>query len=95
VGEDSKDELELTLHASHVARERQIHIDWIVAAVKQPEKVLVDLSDHRLSACYRRVPEFGNRVLKVVCDLNRHPPRIITAYFDRSARMDDDNEAAL
>jgi len=35
--------------------------------------------EHRLAA----IPEFGNRVLRVIVNTSAIPPRVITAYFDR------------
>ena len=35
--------------------------------------------EHRLDA----IPEFGNRVLRVIVNIAATPPRVITAYFDR------------
>jgi len=32
---------------------------------------------------YARIPEFGNRVLRVVSTLGTNPIRIVTVHFDR------------
>ena len=39
--------------------------------------------EHRL----RRIPEFGNRILRVVVK-HGDPPLVVTAFFDRSRRND-------
>jgi hypothetical protein len=34
---------------------------------------------------FRRIPEFGNRVLSVVYNQTKERPHIATVYFDRTA----------
>jgi hypothetical protein len=73
----------LTEHAQDVLEKRQIPIAWVEQALTRPELTendLVDLDlEHRL-AC---IPEFENRVLRVIVNTKKTPPHVVTAFFDR------------
>ncbi len=77
---------ELTAHAAVVIAERQISRQWIEQALRQPEKIEHDTKDPVLRHALRRIPEHGDRVLRVVYNETSEPWSIVTAYFDRSQR---------
>ncbi len=39
-----------------------------------------------LTHALRAIPEFGDRVLRVIYNRTKHPPHIVTAFFDRSMK---------
>jgi len=77
---------EFTKHARQVIQERKIKPDWIALALSKPEKIEQDSTDQELEHALAPIPEFGNRVLRVVYNKNVTPFRIITVYFDRTMR---------
>ncbi|OZA32605.1 MAG: hypothetical protein B7X82_12565 [Hydrogenophilales bacterium 17-64-65] len=78
-------EFTLSKHAEDTMREREIDFAWLVATMEAPEATELHPDDSTLIYAFRRIPEFGNRVLRVVYNQTRTPPHIVTAYFDRTA----------
>ena len=66
---------------------RGISETWVERAVTDPEAVETDKIDPGLDHCLKRIPEYGDRVLRVVADRSASPVRIVTAYFDRGAKV--------
>ena len=79
-------ELEYTEHALHVMAERSISIEWVEIVVNEPELRMSDPNDSEVERFYRRIPEHGNRVLRVAINTNAAPWRVVTVFFDRSMR---------
>lgn len=79
--------LDLTRHARGMLAERGISEAWVERTVEDPEALERDRIDPKLEHCLRRIPEHGNRVLRVVADRSVSPPRVVTAYFDRNAKV--------
>jgi hypothetical protein len=79
--------LDLTQHAREMLGERGIEEAWVERAVGNPESTERDPVDPMLEHCLCRIPEYGNRVLRVVANRSMSPPRVITAYFDRGAKV--------
>ncbi len=76
----------LSIHAQEVLQrsERQtIEPEWIQRALDNP-----DYSDwdDRTNAVrvWKRIPEYGDRALRVVYNPDKQPPVIVTVFFDRS-----------
>jgi len=67
--------------------ERGIKLDWLDFAMQDPSIVEPDPVDSELEHRLRRIPEFGNRILRVVVK-HGDPPLVVTAFFDRSRRND-------
>ncbi len=78
--------LKFTQHALFTLKERGIPVEWVERAVNQPEKIEPDATDPDLRHALCRIPEFGNRVLRVVFADEIEHIRIITVYFDRKMR---------
>jgi hypothetical protein len=78
-------EFTLSKHAEDTMREREIDFAWLAATMEAPEATELHPDDPTLIYVFRRIPEFGNRVLRVVHNQTRTPPHIVTAYFDRTA----------
>ena len=77
---------EITKHARQVILERKIEPNWIVLALSNPKKIEQDSADPELEHALAQIPEFGNRVLRVIYNKNETPLKIITAYFDRTMK---------
>jgi hypothetical protein len=81
-------EYELTAHAEEVIANRKVRVEWIEHVLLRPscresDKVDPDL-EHRLG----RIAEYGDRVLRVVANVQVKPIRVVTVFFDRRARAD-------
>ena len=75
-----------TRHAADVIARRAIDSAWISLAITSPTRSEKDPIDPSLTHHLRRIPDFGNRVLRVIFDANVVPPRVITVYFDRTVK---------
>ena len=73
----------LTEHARDALEKRQIPQEWMARALNAPEWTEKDRIDEDLEHRFARIPEFGDRVLRVVVNTNVARPRIVTVYFDR------------
>ena len=57
---------ELTKHARKALEEREIQIEWLEKTLSAPECILPDPADATVERRFRRIPEFGGRVLRGV-----------------------------
>ncbi len=73
----------LTEHARDALEKRQIQIAWVEQALTAPEVTEADPMDADLDHRLARIPEFGNRVLRVIVNGKKTPPHVVTAFFDR------------
>lgn len=73
----------LTEHARDVLEKRRIPLAWVERALTAPEVTEVDPVDSDLEHRLARIPELGNRILRVIVDEKARPPRIVTVFFDR------------
>jgi hypothetical protein len=76
----------LSAHAETSIREREIAPAWIDAAMNEPDMRLPHESDPTLYQALKRIPDFGDRVLRVIVNATKEPPLIVTAYFDRTMK---------
>ena len=65
---------------------RGIRLAYIEATLAAPEKVTPDLKDRALTRSFKAIPEFGNRVLRVVHRPDGADVLVVTAHWDRGAR---------
>ena len=56
---------EPTKHAQKAVAEREIPLEWIERTLDAPELILLDPNDATVERRFRRIPEFGERVLRV------------------------------
>ena len=77
---------ELTKQAQKTLDERGIPIEWLERALFEPECVLPDPDDATLERYFRRIPEFGERVLRVVVNTAVEPNRVVSVFFDRTMK---------
>ena len=76
----------LTGHAAEVIAQRGIPLEWVERVLKEPQKVEPDAEDPALRHALARIPEHGDRVLRVIYNASAEPWSVVTAYFDRSQR---------
>ena len=79
-------EFTLSKHAEDTMREREISLAWLTITMSAPEATEPHRGDPTLIHALRRIPEFGNRVLRVVYNQTKEPPHIVTVYFDRTVK---------
>jgi hypothetical protein len=72
-------------HAETALLERGIERDWIIDTVLNPERLEEDPACPGRKRAFRRIPEFGNRWLRVAYDTAPDELQVITAFFDRRA----------
>lgn len=75
-----------TQHAQDVIEVRGIDPALVALTLGSPEATLRETRDPQLSHALQRIPEYGGRVLRVVYTHKTDPPRVVTAYFDRTLR---------
>lgn len=75
-----------TQHAKDIIEVRGIDPAWVALTLGSPEATLRDARDPQLTHALRRIPEHGDRVLRVVYTHRTDPPRVVTTYFDRTLR---------
>jgi hypothetical protein len=51
-----------------------------------PELVLPDPDDATVERRYRKIPEFGGRVLRVAVNTKVEPNRVVSVFFDRKMK---------
>lgn len=77
----------LTEHARDALKKRQIEAAWMEQVLTAPEVTEADPVDPELEHRLARIPEFGNRVLRVIINSKKRPPLIVTVFFDRRRIM--------
>ena len=65
---------------------RAIVESWVEATIEQPECKEPDPHDSALTRAWRRIPEHGGRVLRVVFRHGGSDIVVVSAVFDRGAR---------
>ena len=82
----AKARFELTKHAQEAITEREILVEWIERTLDAPELTLPDPNDATVEPRFRRIPEFGNRVLRVAINTAVEPKRVVSVFFDRKMK---------
>jgi len=77
---------QITKHALKALEEREIQIEWMELTLASPELVLPDPMDASVERRFRRIPEFGNRVLRVAVNTTVEPNRVVSVFFDRTMK---------
>jgi hypothetical protein len=76
--------------SKHIAREmdsRGIRLEYIETALAAPDRVTGDPTDPALSRSFKTIPAFANRVLRVVHRPDGADIFVVTAHWDRGARL--------
>jgi len=66
--------------------EREIPIEWIERTLDAPELIVPEPNDPTIKRCFRRIPEFGGRVLRVAVNRTVEPQRVVSVFFDRKMK---------
>jgi hypothetical protein len=61
----------------------QIEREWIDRTLSDPDYSESDLRKNTVRM-WKRIPEYGNRALRVVYNPDKQPPVVVTVFFDRS-----------
>lgn len=77
---------ELTKHARKVLDERGIQVEWLERTLSDPEWVMPDPDEAMVERRFRRIPEFGGRVLRVAVNTSVEPNRVVSVFFDRGMK---------
>ena len=77
---------ELTKHAKKVLGEREIPIEWVERTLAEPGLRQPDPDDATVERRFRRIPEFGGRVLRVAVNTAVEPNRVVSVFFDRKMK---------
>jgi hypothetical protein len=77
-----------TRHPQAKMRERAILRSWVEQTARNPQWTEPEPLDPTVERRFRRIAEFGDRALRVVCVETDAAIRVITATFDRGARSD-------
>ena len=77
---------ELTKHAQKALEERGIQSAWMDKTLSAPECVLADPEDATVERYFRRIPEFGGRILRVAVNTTVEPKRVVSVFFDRTMK---------
>jgi hypothetical protein len=75
-----------TKHAEDMLVERKIDRAWVVATISDPESIEPDPARPGVLRAFRRIPEHGNRFLRVAYVSTGDTMRVVTVFFDRKRR---------
>jgi hypothetical protein len=67
-------------------RGREIAMEWIQRTLDAPELSMPDPNDSSVERRFRRIPEFGRRVLRVAVNMTVEPKRVVSVFFDRTMK---------
>ena len=77
---------ELTQHARDVLQERKIPAEWMERVLTKPALVESSAQDTTVESRLAKIPEHGDRVLRVVVNKTVVPERVVSVYFDRTMK---------
>ena len=78
-------EIYYTKHALLRMTKRAIEPEWVEWVIENPSLRLDDDNDPELEHHLAKVPEFANRVLRVIV-FKSEPRRVVTLYPDRNMK---------
>jgi hypothetical protein len=73
-------------HASDMIGERQIERAWVEETISSPEILEPDPSRPGVKRAFRRIPERGDRYLRIAYIEVEHTIKVITLFLDRGKR---------
>ena len=82
---DQSRPIRLTAHLRDALEERELPLEWVWRAIEQPDWVDPDPIANR-QRLYRRIPEFGDRILRVIIEDDVEERVVVTVFFDRRAK---------
>ena len=78
--------LEYTRHATDAMNERRIPVEWVERVVGAPALRTPDPMDLELERLYATIPEYDDRVLRVVVNTSVANWRVVSVFFDRNMK---------
>lgn len=72
----------LSDHAKKRFQQRKIKLEWMEAALANPDRIESDPEDATLTHVLLGIPEKGFKRLRVIYNETKEPVTIVTAYFD-------------
>nr|WP_242032394.1 DUF4258 domain-containing protein [Aphanizomenon flos-aquae] len=85
----------MTVHAQQVITAREIQLEWVARVLAEPQKTEPDREDPELRHALARIPENGNRVLRVVYNPHSAPPSVTIGNFGFLNTFDDNFDTKL
>ncbi len=79
--------IRLSAHAEVTLRERGLSLEWVERTILAPDMTAPDPADPAATRSFRRIEAAGARVLRVVHRPSGPDILVITAFFDRGARL--------
>ena len=76
--------IHLTRHAEQMLIERRIKRAWVERTISQPDIVESDPVRSHVVRAFKRIPEHGNRFLRVAYVRSGESVRVLTVFFDRN-----------
>jgi len=77
--------IRLSKHIADEMGNRGIRLDYIEAALAAPDRVMTDPTDPALRRSFNVIPQFANRVLRVVHRPDGDDIFVVPAHWDRGA----------
>ena len=75
-----------TAHFIDMLRERFVSREWVERVIRSPDRI--EEHDDGTRHFIKRMPEQGDRWLRVVVSIREDPNRFVTVFFDRRLRGD-------
>ena len=72
------------MDAEKAMAERLIEREWVERTISEPEALEIDPARPDVLRAFRRIPEHGNRFLRVAYIRVGDVLKVVTAFFDRS-----------
>lgn len=79
--------LTLTAHARLTVQERGLALEWVERAILDPDRTEDDPSGPDVRRSFKRIPEAGDRIIRVVHRPDGAGILVITAFLDRGAKL--------
>lgn len=79
--------IRLTAHAHLTIQERGLALEWVERAIQAPDRAEADPSGPDVWRSFKRIPEAGDRIIRVVHRHNGADIVVITAFLDRGAKL--------
>jgi len=77
----------LSAHAETAMARRQLRRAWIELAVVDPDRTEPEPDRPDVTRSFKVIPDFGGRIIRVVHRPEGDDILVITAFFDRRARL--------
>jgi len=79
--------IRLTKHAEEAIEKRNLDLEWIERAITAPEFTDIDPNDPALTRSFKAIAAAGGPILRVVHWPQGDDILVVTAHFDRDAKL--------